>query len=297
MVSRTPIYFTGRVCRNQDMGKLIHTWFSLLKKTGIIRMEELDMGAADNVTFDLLQNEGFLMQGCFKSSLSILRAAPDAQPGHYYAALFNYSIGFERLLKVLLLLDNWHRERKFPNNNELRQYGGRSGHNLGKLYKSAIRLFPRYGVNWKDTYELDEIDGDFLTFLSDFANGSRYFNLNALTDSSESAESPDPIKRWECLLYRVYAIDVAKEEPPHGAVLVPEPDDLSSEHHITIVLASRQMCWRLVRFLIPLKDLLIAIRAQVQRDDKGDASAPFMEEFLDLVCEDKSIVLEDAEWP
>jgi hypothetical protein len=35
--------------------------------------------------FTLLQNEGFLMQGCFKAALSGLLAVPNAQPGPFYA--------------------------------------------------------------------------------------------------------------------------------------------------------------------------------------------------------------------
>jgi hypothetical protein len=48
-----------------------------------------------------LQNEGFLMQGCLKASFSGLLAAPNAQPGPFYAAFFNYAIGLERRLKIL----------------------------------------------------------------------------------------------------------------------------------------------------------------------------------------------------
>ena len=61
--------------------------------------------------FLLLQNEGYLMQGCFKSSLKNLRQAQNGERGQFYSACFNYAIGLERLLKVLLLLDHWHRER------------------------------------------------------------------------------------------------------------------------------------------------------------------------------------------
>jgi hypothetical protein len=257
-------------------------------------------------TFKLLQNEGALMQGCFKSSLSGLRTANSAERGLFYAAFFNYAIGLERLLKVLLLLDSWHRERRFPDNEALKQQGGRSGHDVEKLYESARKLISRYGVEWKAAYDPDEINRDLLNFLADFANGSRYFNLDNLAGPSKSA---DPVQRWETLLYRVHAKDIAKEQPTDtaGAVRVPDPDSLSlgklAGHHAKIAAASRHICWRLVQLLVPLQALLIAVCEQVHADDLkigGESAAPsvpYMEEFLEFVCDDNSIILKSEDWP
>src|SRR2546430_2742380 len=103
-------------------------------------------------TFTLLQNEGYLMQGCFKSSLSGVLQAPSAQPGPFYSAFFNYAIGLERLLKLLLMLDHWHDDRKFPENSQLKLYGGRSGHNVEMLHNSVLRLFPKYKVVLKTSW-------------------------------------------------------------------------------------------------------------------------------------------------
>jgi hypothetical protein len=58
----------------------------------------------------------------------------------------------------------------------------------------------------------------------------------------------------------------------------------------------------MVQLLVPLKELLIVLREQVHKDDlaKGgphaDPSVPYMEEFLEFVCEDKT-VLESEDWP
>jgi hypothetical protein len=88
-------------------------------------------------SFILFQNEGYLMQGCFKSSLSGLKGVTNAQPGPLYAAFFNYSIGMERLLKITLLLDKWQRERKFLTNDELRS----KGHKIQNLHNDVLPLF------------------------------------------------------------------------------------------------------------------------------------------------------------
>jgi len=261
-------------------------------------------------TFQLLQNEGALMQGCFKSSLGSLRAGENAERGRFYSAFFNFGIGLERLLKVILLLDAWHRERKFPDNNRLREFG----HKVDKLYGEAKGLFSKYGLEWKTEYDPDEINTTLLNFISDFSNGSRYFNLDTLAGQSKST---DPVRRWEALLYDIYNRDVPEckrssgREPPGTSPQLevykdPEECETTAElaaHHVIVVMALPHLCWRLVQLLIPLHILLIAVREEAQKDDfsKGgpdaDPSVPFMEEFLDFVCEDKSVILESKDWP
>ena len=256
-------------------------------------------------TFNLLQNEGFLMQGCFKSSLRRLHQASNAEPGQFYSSFFNYAIGLERLLKIILMLNQWHTVRKFPNNDELKKYGGNSGHNLEKLYESVRLLFPNYEVEWKSNWELDKINKDFLKFLASFANGNRYFNLNQLAEST-NRHGENPIYLWQRLFHRVNKQDNPKAEK---AVTRPDvPDDVMSDtelwrHHVIMAAASPHVCWRLVQLLVPLQALLIAICEQIRNDDftlggsDADPSVPQMEEFLDFVCEDKTIIFESEDWP
>lgn len=244
------------------------------------------------------------MQGCFKTSLRALRHAPSGEPGPFYSAFFNYAIGLERLLKVILMLDHWHDERKFPNNDRLKKYGGKSGHNVAMLHESMLPLFPKYHLERNNKWELDAINKDILNFLADFANGSRYFNLDQLAGSSNHGENP--IYRWQRFFYRAYAHDHPKADPIITKPDVSEDAMSTSEltsHHVIMMAARPHICWRLVQLLIPLQSLLIAIREQVHNDDVAigianpDPSVPFMEEFLDFVCEDKTIVLESEDWP
>ena len=256
-------------------------------------------------TFTLLQNEGYLMQGCFKSSLRELRQSSNAEPGQFYFTFFNYAIGLERLLKIILMLAQWRKERKFPTDDELKKHGGNSGHNLVKLYESVRPLFPEYKVEWKTNWNLDAINKDLLDFLASFANGNRYFNLNQLTGSTKS-HGENPMYSWQRLFYRVYEQDCPNVEKKARRPDVPEDAMSDSEiwsHHVIMAAASSHVCWRLVQLLIPLQVLLIAIREQIQNDDfklngaDTEPSVPFMEEFLDFVCEDKAIILKAEDWP
>ena len=251
--------------------------------------------------FTLLQNEGFLMQGCFKSSLRGLRQASSAEPGQFYSVFFNYVIGLERLLKIILMLDRWHDKREFPDNKQLQDYG----HKVDKLYQFVRPLFPKYKVEWKTNWELDAINGDLLIFLASFANGSRYFNLNQLTEPTNN-QGENPIYRWQRLFYRAY-----QQDNPKAEKIVTRPDvseDTMSttelaRHHVIMMATRPYICWRLVQLVIPLQALLVAICEQIRNDDlalggaSADSSVPFMEEFLDFVCEDKTIIFESEDWP
>src|ERR1700733_14744607 len=112
---------------------------------------------------DLLANEAALMQGCFKFSLTAIRTGSSAERGPFYVAFFNYGIGLERLLKLILLLDHWLHHGIFLDNSELKKFG----HNLEKSYGAAKSLFAQYGVEWQSHYEPDEINRRLLSFLSD----------------------------------------------------------------------------------------------------------------------------------
>jgi len=77
-----------------------------------------------------------------------------------------------------------------------------------------------------------------------------------------------------------------------------------ARHHVIIAAASPHMCWRLVELIIPLQELLIAISQNVRQDDfiaggeDADPSIPpSLEDFLDFVCGDKTIILESEDWP
>jgi hypothetical protein len=260
--------------------------------------------------FHLLQNEGALMQGCFKSSLSTLRTGRSGDRGRFYAASFNFAIGVERLLKLLLMLDHWSGFQHFPSTQELKGYG----HDIERLHASVLLLFPQYNVLWPSGFEPDDLDRDLLRFFSDFARSSRYFNLDVLAGG---ALGTDPLVRWSALISRVYEADVPEmkrvhnEEQLDAMVKMIEPNVFSFpgdqsfretvQDHSKIALALPAMCLRLLKLLVPLKELMISIREQIHRRDHEAGrnwDVPFMEEFLDFVCRDKTIISEAPEdWP
>jgi len=67
-----------------------------------------------------------------------------------------------------------------------------------------------------------------------------------------------------------------------------------------MTLALPEMRWRLVKLLVPLKALLIAIEVKIRAEamgiDKEDA-IPFLEEFLDFVCDERDRMAESMVRP
>src|ERR1035438_1316377 len=101
------------------------------------------MNEMNSPAFRQLQNEGFLIEGCLKSSIAALRKSSPSDRGPIYVSLFNFSIALERLLKVALILD-YHKRNGggFPRQRALREHG----HRIRPLYLLVEKLFAAYGV-------------------------------------------------------------------------------------------------------------------------------------------------------
>jgi hypothetical protein len=264
-------------------------------------------------SFQLLQNEGCLMQNCLKSSLAALRKWRIEDRGAFYGAFFGFTIGLERLLKIIILFDSWCRCRKFLTDSELKAYC----HNLQKLHASVNGLFEQYGVPRQDNLEPDEIDKLLLQFLSSFAQRNRYYNLYTLTKD----DATDPLGEWEDLLRNIYEKDIPKDkhlpEPDENCILADHIEgnacikfirtgstlETTTEHNydqMKMALALPEMCWRLVKILAPLQFLLIAIQEKIREKDADsdeNPTIPYMEEFLEFVCAAKNIMANSEDWP
>ena len=255
------------------------------------------------------------MQGCFDTSLAALGSLPGKEKETlYYVAFFNYSTGLERLLKVLLLLDSWHRNQKFLTNAELKAYG----HDIVELHNKVNNMVKEYGAECKSELQADEVDNGILEFLSAFAEKSRYFNLGSL-GGAHGLE--DPLGVWYDLLRQIYEKDIparlrlpdadeneilvdhiegnaCRKLTREGATLQTETEGHLDERKMTLALP--EMRWRLVKLLVPLKALLIAIEVKIRAEamgiDKEDA-IPFLEEFLDFVCDERDRMAESMVRP
>jgi hypothetical protein len=141
-----------------------------------------------------LREAGIASQ-CLTTGLATLRKANHAQHGLFNQAFFELSIGFERLLKLIVVIDHaLEHDGIFPTNTLLKQA---YGHDLEALFAKAKEIRERRsheGLQW------DLVDENIATriikVLSEFASSTRYYNLDVLTASGTSSNQRDPLAAW-----------------------------------------------------------------------------------------------------
>ena len=144
--------------------------------------------------FIALSREAAISGQSLGEGLAALRKANYAATGLYSHAFFSLSIGFERILKLIFIIDHKIQNNSYPTNDELKN---KFGHNIEELYKYAKTVYDRL-QNKYNKYELISggIEENIICFLSMFAKINRYYNLNYLVGSNNSGVSVDPIKEW-----------------------------------------------------------------------------------------------------
>lgn len=136
----------------------------------------------------LLLKEAGLASTCIGQGMTILKKANFVNKWNYYQAFFLLTIGIERLLKIIIVtkyrVDN---NSSFPNNSYLKQLG----HDIKKL----MTIIEEYDLDKNEIeFITDDIQLDIIDFLTKFAKGSRYYNLDALTGSENQN---DPLSDWK----------------------------------------------------------------------------------------------------
>lgn len=156
-------------------------------------------------TFVLLQQEAFLAHGSLSTGLTALRNATFPDKSAFYSGFFNTSIAMERLMKLVVVTDHMLQHTfSVPSKSDLKLYG----HDLVTLYSSCVTVAARQGIAGVLLPVPNSIESKILSFLSEFAKHSRYYNLDALATTPSSYS--DPLAGWEAILNEVLNLDVPK---------------------------------------------------------------------------------------
>jgi hypothetical protein len=254
-------------------------------------------------TYLRLQNEAYLAEGCLRSALASLLRSNSSERGALYAALFNYSNGLERLLKLCLILDHCAgTEGRLPDRQKIKNFG----HDVGMLYNCAKAVADRYQVRVPENCRSDEIDERLIQLVMDFAISGRYFNLDALTGAPKSL---DPLSEWAKLLTAIYERDV----PPLNEEQVEAVADWMKEFtiylpgtgfdggmqsygeccadHGKITLVMPDVVWRFARLLYPFSMLLFELDLKLRGDQRTRDTFPQIWEVCAFCWEDKESAL------
>ena len=271
-------------------------------------------------TWYLLQQEGFLAQACLCNGLTALRQANlGDNKGRFYPAFFQLSIGFERVLKLVLILDHMaNHELQTPETKMIQKYQ----HRLCMLFDATKSICTARGITARDDLPDDSLPMVMLRFLNDFAHTEgRYSNINQLTKQGRQA-STDPIARWGDIASQIMQTHAKPSERQRAKDAETAAEMAFGESAISLIsdldqqsldvaalharaakldIAAKYVVLAMVKLVTALRELVRSLCTCVwtaQRTTVSDiALVPDMGEFLAFAWADKQYAMRKKRWP
>lgn len=256
--------------------------------------------------YRLLAQEGHLTRSSLLGGINSIRNAniDDSRRGLFYSGLFELSIGIERLMKIVVLLEyKINNNFQSPTNSQLKNFG----HNLLDLYAKCEEIASGYELNIK--VQLDSLQMEILTSLSAFAKGSRYYNLDELTSSNINV---DPIAKWLCIIeehiseLRSDVLEKLQTRALKFGNVDSWQQNIDGEwittcdfHYLLQATekASYHVVWSIIRLLHPFYFLLKAQTRKLHAmQNTSSPDIPYMYEFFPFFLIKKKIVLRKKQW-
>jgi hypothetical protein len=267
-------------------------------------------------SFLLLQQEGYLTRSALTTGLSALSSAHPGEKGLYYAAFFQLTIGIERFLKLILIIEHMGAHSlRAPSSKELKAYG----HDLRSLFQEAQKRAPAGAAKNASELMSDVTVMRILAFFSDFAERTRYHNLNTIGTATSAV---DPLFAWQNILTDLLLANVSKKKLEEqrdrvralatlmetnvrvvGHDMKQQP--LSLESALLRPLENRAATpfaiWEIYRLLTCLAYILSETTSSAQSVDVavggGPAHIPYMNEFFLFLNQERRDVLRKRRWP
>ena len=266
-------------------------------------------------SYILLTQEGHLFQSCLAQGLTDLRNATISEKGRFYTGSFQLSIGLERLMKTILVIEHMaNNSLSTPTLNQLKSHG----HRLIDLFDAMRRI----GATMPECPLQSMSDGSkpyqILKLLDGFARRTRYFNLDSL---AESQSTVDPLVDWCSLYDQILRDDVStkrKERAMHQAALLSTAmsgmavvvghDLEKNELDLRAVMEQPQLqymaaayaVYYVIAIVAPLRGVLSHVTdaaRHVNMSINAPDSVPYMTEFLDWAWFDKPYIMRKKRWP
>lgn len=269
-------------------------------------------------SFALFQQEGFLARSCLLAGLGALRKAniDDTNKGFFYSAFFELSIGFERLMKLVLVIDHMAKNDLRPMTDQ--ELKDRYGHRIESLYKSCVELNERLDKPAGGFYEEGGFEWDIIHFLHEFSLSARYYNLSKLTNRQRTN---DPLSEWWSLLVRVVHSDVSQKKLEKiQSKSLAYCDNFAGnsftmmrglDGHLMTTLdavmyprlveaAAPHMVWQVFKIISPFYSLISSVVEAVHKVEHSKGIdhpvVPYMYEFFSFLLLERSDVIRRRKW-
>ena len=271
-------------------------------------------------TWFLLEQEGYLARSCLCNGLSALRKANlGNKKGFFYSAFFELSIGFERTMKLILIIDHMAKNKLVPPDHKtVENYK----HDLLKLFGATKDICIARNLTTLDSFDAGSLSYILLTFLANFADTSgRYANINKLTGHRHQTMS-DPLVQWNDIVNRIIREHATKKQRQHarmngqiatsafGGMTTSQFSDLNKQrpdvdglHTRTSELdvAAKYAIFALITLIASLREVLdSAYRSTRMAKPSGQSGldgVPDMKEFFQFAYADKKYVMRKMRWP
>ncbi|MFP2406705.1 hypothetical protein ACLEVB_04720 [Enterobacter ludwigii] len=267
-----------------------------------------------NDSFNQFMIESYLTGSSICGGLTALRKCTPHDKGGFYSCFFQLSIGIERLFKIVFILNHMNEnDLNKPDFATLKKFS----HNIYELHKHCSS----YGLNhlpnfeWQLNWQQDLI----LKMLSEFAESSRYFNLNKIVKSKK--ESTDPLVLWNEILnscFRKHITDIRKTKLENDLNLWAEKNNaygytwnkglhgyiLSQidEYILTwkVNNVSSYIAYEIIDMLQPFYHLISTLKDNIDNIElsKGikEPLVPYIHEILVFLLVPKKIALSRKKW-
>jgi hypothetical protein len=262
-------------------------------------------------SFLLLQQEGHLISACLALGLTELRVANVHNKGALYSSLLNISVGMERLMKAIIIMQYMLTNNlSVPTKKQLKDYG----HKITDLYDECVKISISNSVNLPKRSLLNKTSQKLLELLSDFAQTTRYHNLDALSDQQIGK---DPLEYWSEIMSLILKQDVPKREKDKilevarmNATAIEDmtmtmmqglnKKPLTTEEALALPglhdEATKYAVLHLIEMLSPIRDLISELSHSAY-DGFSQPPFPQMQGFLEWIWDDRQHVLGKRKWP
>ena len=265
--------------------------------------------------YRILEQESLVVRSCICTGLTELRNASLNEKGRYYAGFFQIAIGIERMAKLALILDYMAQNNlRPPGQQTVRTYG----HDLETLVTTVETITATRGYQVRSSFARSTLCSSALIFLSQFATGMRYANLDGL---ASGIRQRDPLLEWYTILQsalsnirpatlqRVYAGSQSIANVLSGSTMIVAQDLGGNALTMTTAIsepalldyASKFLVWDIVSLLSPLRDVIVEASYAAENtpaaSNRSIANIPTMSEFFNFIRLDRSYVLRKRRWP
>ena len=273
-----------------------------------------------STTWFLLEQEGLLARACLCNGLTALRRANlGDKRGLFYSAFFELSTGFERMLKLVLVLDQMARKDAVRLDGKILKH---HGHKLLALFSATKTICASHDLIALNKFTDASMQNVILGFLDAFAHPEgRYFNLNNLTDDKHQTKD-DPITAWGKIATQIIQEQATSGEREHternGLIaniafgdktsnsirdLDQQPMDVAELHvrASELEIAAKHAIYAMVALIAALRNVIHTLCESAwtanPHGNSGVANIPDMKDFFTFAWDDRRYVMRKRRWP